>query len=178
MRGRQPMTASAHAICVSSRNELPTGAIPLPSLLATGFGRTVSFLNPGLGQSETGIEKLLYGLSEKTTKSKNLQAQTPQADERKPPQEAFALQVVNLRAASRPAKKPAPPFVTRALICVRSRQHSPARPSQVTAAPFASRRPSLVRRSFRQPRFAPSNIAKWPRRTQQRPKDLHRPRTG
>jgi hypothetical protein len=32
-----------------------------------------------------------YGFAEKTTKSKNFQTQAPQADERKPPQEALAL---------------------------------------------------------------------------------------
>ena len=128
-----PLIPSACTLCAPSRNELPTAAIPLPSLLATGFGRTVSFLNPGLGQSEMGIEKLLYGLAEKTTKSKNLQAQTPQADERKPPQEAFALQVVKFQrihpggdAAS------APPFsATLALPGVRSGQAS--RRGQVSA---------------------------------------------
>jgi hypothetical protein len=41
--------------------------------------------------SEIGRLKSSYGLAEKTTKSKNLETQTPQADERKPPQEAFAL---------------------------------------------------------------------------------------
>jgi hypothetical protein len=46
------------------------------------------------GTPKSADLKLPYGLAEKTTKSKNLQAQAPQADERKPPQEALALQVV------------------------------------------------------------------------------------
>jgi len=42
-----------------------------------------------------------YGISKETTKSKNLQAQTPQANEGEPPQETLALQSLIPRAVSR-----------------------------------------------------------------------------
>ena len=54
-----------------------------------------------LRSAKAGTLKYLYGLSEETTESENLQAQAPQAHEGESPQEAFALQVVTAPRVSR-----------------------------------------------------------------------------
>jgi hypothetical protein len=51
------------------------------------------------GRHFASTDPISYGFTEEEKKSKNCQAQTSQADEGKPPQEAFAIQVLSSKLA-------------------------------------------------------------------------------